>query len=99
LRITELKQDDEADKMIDFAKEQLQALRERDFVEAYYGFVSKDFQQQISIGEFEAFVKENPILFNYRMIDSENSRVEDDRGYVSLHLENGKQTYLLNYTL
>ncbi|CCB90477.1 putative uncharacterized protein [Waddlia chondrophila 2032/99] len=99
LRLTELKQDDEADKMIDFAKEQLQALRERDFVEAYYGFVSKDFQQQISIGEFEAFVKENPILFNYRMIDSENSRVEDDRGYVSLHLENGKQTYLLNYTL
>ena len=103
LRLTELQRDDEAEKvtkqMIDFAKGQLNALREKDFVEAYYGFVSKDFQKETSIEQFESFVKDNPILFNYRMVESEDGRVENDRGYVNLSLENGKGTYLLNYVL
>ncbi len=103
LRLTELeKSDDDSQitgQMIDFAKKQLQSLRDQDFVEAYYGFVSKDFQKETSKEEFEAFVRENPILFNYRTIEPEEGRVENDRGYVTLSLENGKGPYQINYVL
>lgn len=103
LRLTELPNEDEEDtvtrNMIDFATEQLQALREQNFIDAYYGFVSKDFQKETSFEQFESFVKENPILFNYRTIGSEDGRVENDRGYVTLNLENEKGTYALNYIL
>lgn len=103
LRLTELINEDQGSRitsqMIDLVKKQLQALREQDVVEAYYGFVSKDFQQQTSREEFEAFIKENPIMVNYREISSEEGRVENDRGFVTLGLVNEKGNYLLEYTL
>lgn len=103
LRLTELINEEQGSRitsqMINLVKKQLKALRDREMVEAYYGFVSKDFQQQTSRDDFEGFIKDNPILVNYRSISSEEGRVENDRGYVTLALENENGSYLLEYTL
>ncbi len=85
--------------MVDFVKKQLQLLRDKDFVEAYYGFVSKDFQNETSLSSFETFVKNNPILFSYRSLNVDDARVDNDRGYLTLSLEGPKGKYLLEYIL
>lgn len=103
LRLTELLNEEQSSQitsqMINLVKNQLQALRNREMVDAYYGFVSKDFQQETSRDDFEDFIKEHPVLVNYRSISSEEGRVENNRGYVTLALENEKGAYLLEYTL
>ena len=73
LRLTELMSEDEGNRitsqMIGFVREQLQAIRNQDLVDAYYGYVSKDFQKETSKTDFESFIKNNPILVNYRSVE------------------------------
>ncbi len=85
--------------MVDYVKEQLGALRKNDVVEAYYSYVSKDFQKETPLAVFENFVRENPILINYRDLQVDDARIENDQGFVNLVLGGEDGNYLLEYKL
>jgi hypothetical protein len=85
--------------MVDFVDGQLKSLRKNDVVNAYYSYVSKDFQKETPIAEFEQFIKENPILVNYREYEPREGMVENHLGYLALELISESGNYLLEYTL
>lgn len=85
--------------MVEYVKGQLGALRKNDVVEAYYSYVSKDFQKETPLAVFEEFVRENPILINYRDLQVDDTRIENDKGFVSLVLSGEVGNYLLEYKL
>ncbi|MFQ5730116.1 MAG: DUF4864 domain-containing protein [Waddliaceae bacterium] len=85
--------------LVDKIEAQLKTINAEDLESAYYGFSSKDFQQQTSFEAFREFVKSHPVLTNYNEVNHKDSRIENSQGFVNLVLDSDKGDYLLEYKL
>lgn len=72
--------------MIAPIKEQLQALRNGDLIEAYKNLVSKQFQKQTPFESFKAFVIAHPILNQHQNYDFKEHEIVDNRGIATILL-------------
>lgn len=103
IRLKESRQADQEEtatlELIERVDEQLKALRKNDVIDAYYGFVSKDFQKETPLQVFREFINANPILFNYRGVNFKDRSIENGRGYVNLILNSESGDYYLEYNL
>lgn len=102
IRLKELLQDEEGSvtsQLINIVDGQLKAFRKKDIVDAYYAFISKDFQKETPFSAFEEYVKTHPILMNYKGVNFKDRRIKNDKGYVNLVLSSDNGDYILEYAL
>lgn len=78
---------------------QLKALRDNDINEAYYGFVSKDFQSETPLETFRQFVQSHPVLSRYTGIEYKDRKIVNDQGFVDLVLNSDQGDFFLEYKL
>jgi hypothetical protein len=78
---------------------QLKALRDKDATEAYYGFVSKDFQNETSLDAFQKFVQSHSILSLYKGVEYKARKIINDEGFVNLILNSDHGDFFLEYKL
>lgn len=85
--------------LVDKVEEQLKAIQKQDLIDAYYGFVSKDFQKETPLLVFQEFVRDNPALLDSFHTEVKEGHILDDKGYVDLLLFTDTLEYLLKYQL
>ena len=78
---------------------QLKAFRDNDITEAYYGFVSKDFQNETSLEAFKQFVQSHPVLSRYTGVEYKGRKIINDQGFVDLVLNSDQGDFFLEYKL
>lgn len=103
LRVKEYVTGDEAESatqpLVDLVSAQLKAMRKQDPTEAYYGFVSQDFQRETPFEAFRDFMHSNAIITSYTGMKVKDRKIEDDKGVVDLVLDSDKGEYILHYKL
>lgn len=63
--------------VIDIVESQLEAIRENKITEAYYTYMSQDFQRTTSLAGFKEFIRTHPPLENYSSFLFEKRVIED----------------------
>lgn len=92
-------QDSATQELADRVHEQLKALRRDEILDAYYDFLSKDFQRETPFQVFKEYVESNPILTSFKSLDFKERRIEDGMGYVDLSLSSDLGDFILESKL
>lgn len=79
--------------------EQLKLLQAKDTEKAYNGFVSKEFVKATPLDAFFDFVSQFPELSNHESVTVQKSKIEGDKGMVSVILKHDDKSYPVDYTL
>ena len=85
--------------LVNKVEAQLKALRENDITEAYYGSVSKDFQNETPLEIFRQFVQSHPVLSRYTGVEYKGRKIINDQGFVDLVLNSDQGDFFLEYKL
>lgn len=78
---------------------QLEALRANKFAEAYYGVVSKAFQAETSLEEFEQFIRNYPILSKHKEAVVTSVSQEGGQAVIKVTLDPSANAIMLEYKL
>lgn len=78
---------------------QLEALRANKFAESYYGVVSKAFQAETSLDEFEQFVRNYPILSKHKEVVVTSVSQEGGQAVVKATLDPSGNAIMLEFKL
>lgn len=83
----------------DTVTRQLEALRGNKFAEAYYGIVSKAFQAETSLEEFEQFIRNYPILSKHKEAVVTSVSQESGQAVVKATLDPSGNAIMLEFKL
>ena len=83
--------DHEKEKINIIIKDQLEALKEGDYSQAYYAFVAADFQKSTSLQSFKDFVGSYPILREFQKMEIHDVVKEGDLRLVKVTLISPKE--------
>jgi hypothetical protein len=78
---------------------QLQALREGDFVKAYYNYTTKEFQSSSSLEAFQKFMDTFANLKKYEAVEFKAPSLEQGTGRVEIDFHNKGYVLSVEYTL
>jgi len=103
IRLKEAAGDNEKDsvtlELANKVHEMLKTLQRDEILDAYYGFLSKDFQRETPFQVFQEYVETNAILTSFKNVDFKDRRIEDGTGYVDLVLSTDAGNFFLEYKL
>jgi ABC-type transporter MlaC component len=74
------------ERLVDVVDNQLEALRKNEMTKAYYNYTSQEFQQAISLEEFEEFVNEHPDFANNLSVNFTQRSIKDHVATLKGHL-------------
>lgn len=93
------KPDQPTSNILKLTEDQLKALQNNEITEAYYGFVSTDFQSTTPFEDFEKFIKAHPIFTRFKSVEYDKSNIIADQATVDLVLHSSNGDFLLEYKL
>jgi hypothetical protein len=67
-------------------KEQLAAIKEKHYSDAYYNFTSKSFQEVVSLNEFRQFIDQYPAFLTSPSARIDHEKIQDGLGYLEATL-------------